>query len=107
MANSVCPPSIDEIKRSLPAFCRRRGIARVEVFGSVAMGKASTGSDLDLMVTFLPGVTPGLEFFGMQKELEGLLGCRVDLVTRRAVEQSDNPIRRRSVLKSAREIYAA
>ena len=107
MANAIRPPSIDEIKRSIPAFCRRRGIARVEVFGSVATGEASTGSDLDLMVTFLPGVTPGLEFFGMQEELEGLLGCRVDMVTRRAVEQSENPIRRRSILESAREIYAA
>jgi uncharacterized protein len=107
MANAISPPSIDEITRHLPAFCRRHGIARVEVFGSVATGEASAGSDLDLMVTFLPGIAPGLDFFAMQDELEGILGCRVDVLTRRSVEQSDNPIRRRSILASAREIYGA
>jgi zinc-ribbon domain len=56
---------------------------------------------------FLPGIAPGLEFFAMQDELEGILGCRVDVLTRRAVEQSDNPIRRRSILASAPEIYGA
>jgi hypothetical protein len=64
------------------------------------------GSDLDLMVTFRPGVEPGLEFSAMQDELEHMLGCRVDLLTRRSVERSDNPIRRRSILESAREVYA-
>jgi predicted nucleotidyltransferase len=106
MANAISPPSIDEISRRLPPFCRRHGIARVEVFGSVATGEASADSDLDLMVTFRPGVAPGLEFFAMQDELEHILGCSVDLLTRRSVERSDNPIRRRSILASAREIYA-
>ena len=106
MENAISPPSIGEITRHLPEFCRRHGIARVEVFGSVATGEASTGSDLDLMVTFLPGIAPGLEFFAMQDELEHVLGCTVDLLTRRSVERSDNPIRRRSILASAREVYA-
>src|SRR5271166_3394110 len=105
MAYGISPPSIDEITRCLPEFCRRHGIGRVEVFGSVATGQASAGSDLDLMVTFLPGIAPGLEFFAMQDELEGILGCSVDLLTRRSVERSDNPIRKRSILASAREIY--
>lgn len=90
----------------LPGFCLRHGIARVEVFGSMARGQTREASDLDLMVTFRPDVRPGLEFFAMQDELEQILGCRVDLLTRRSVEQSDNPIRRRSILESAREVYA-
>jgi predicted nucleotidyltransferase len=49
---------------------------------------------------------PGLDFFAMQDELEQLLGCKVDLLTRRSVEESDNPIRRRSILESTREVYA-
>jgi predicted nucleotidyltransferase len=106
MANAIAPPPIDELVKRLPSFCQRRGIARVEVFGSVAAGEALPGSDLDLMVTFLPGAEPGLEFFAMQDELERILGCKVDLLTRRSVERSDNPIRRRSILESAREIYA-
>jgi predicted nucleotidyltransferase len=58
------------------------------------------------MVTFDSGVHPGLDFFAMQDELEQLLGCSVDLLTRRSVERSDNPIRQRAILESAREVYA-
>jgi hypothetical protein len=47
-----------------------------------------------------------LDFFAIQDELEELLGSRVDLVTRRSVERSDNPLRRQSILESATEIYA-
>ena len=107
METAISPPSIDEITRCIPAFCQRHGIARAEVFGSVAQGKAIPGSDLDLMVTFKPGVKPGLDFFAMQEELEQMLGCRVDLFTRRSVEKSDNPIRRRSILESVREVYGS
>jgi predicted nucleotidyltransferase len=103
---TATPPSLDDLARMLPGFCHRHSIARVEVFGSVARGETREGSDLDLMVTFRPGVRPGLEFFAMQEELEQILGCPVDLLTRRSVEHSDNPIRRRSILESAREVYA-
>jgi len=93
------------VAQRLPAFCRQHGIARVEVFGSLARGEATESSDVDLMITFRPEVHPGLEFFSMQDQLEVLLGCKVDLVTRRAVERSENPIRQRSILESAREIF--
>jgi predicted nucleotidyltransferase len=106
MPGATVPPSIDDLALRLPAFCQRHGIGRVEVFGSVATGEARPGSDLDLMVTFGPGIHPGLDFLAMQDELEQLLGCKVDLLTRRSVELSDNPIRRRSILESAREVYA-
>jgi hypothetical protein len=39
--------------------------------------------------------------------LEDILGCEVDLLTRRSVEQDQNSIRRLSILESTREIYAA
>jgi predicted nucleotidyltransferase len=62
-------------------------------------------SDVDLMITFRSGARPGLEFFGLEDELKSLLGCDVDIVTRRSIEAGPNPIRRRSILESAREIY--
>jgi hypothetical protein len=99
-------PTIDEIRKLLPPFCRQHEIARVELFGSHARGQAGVDSDIDLMVTFRPGARPGLEFFGLAGELESLLGCEVDLVTRRAVEAGSNPIRRQSILASACEVYA-
>ena len=38
-------------------------------------------SDLDVLVEFEPGHTPGLAFFGMEQELSELLGRKVDLNT--------------------------
>jgi len=101
------PPSLDQLQSRLRPFCQSHGVARLEVFGSVATGQARAGSDIDLLITFRPEVHLGWEFFALQDELEAMLGSRVDLLTRRSVEQDHNPIRRRSILASAREIYAA
>jgi predicted nucleotidyltransferase len=105
--NDQLPPSLDEIASRLTPFCRRHGIARLEVFGSLARGEPHRGSDIDLLVTFKPDVHVGWDFFELHKELEGILGCEVDLLTRRSVEQDENSIRRRSILEFTRELYAA
>ncbi len=34
-----------------------------------------------------------------------MLGCEADVVTRRSIEAGSNPIRRRPILESAREVY--
>ena len=105
--NDVLPPSLDEIKSRLAPFCQRHGIARLEVFGSLARGESQPGSDIDLLVTFQPQVHLGWDFFELHKEIEDILGCEVDLLTRRSVEQDENAIRRRSILQSTREIYTS
>ena len=105
--NDALPPSLDEIRSRLAPFCERRGVARLEVFGSVARGEAHRGSDIDLLVTFRPEVHLGWDFFELHREIEEILGCRVDLLTRRSVEQDENAIRRCSILQSTLEIYAA
>jgi hypothetical protein len=38
-------------------------------------------SDVDVLVEFAPGHTPGLALFAMQRELSALLGRNVDLNT--------------------------
>ncbi len=106
-ATKVLPPSLNELQSRLGPFCQSHGVARLEVFGSVATGEAHAGSDIDLLIAFQPEVQLGWEFFALQDEMEVMLGSRVDLLTRRSVEQDHNPIRRRSILESAREIYAA
>lgn len=105
--NDSIPLSLDDLKSRVAQFCLRHGVARLEVFGSLARGEPHPGSDIDLLVTFQPGVHPGWDFFDLNQELEALLGCEVDLLTRRSVEQDVNPIRRRSILESTREIYPA
>lgn len=105
--NLTFPLSFEEIRLRVGPFCERHGIARLEVFGSLARGEACGGSDVDLLVTFRPEVRLGWDFFELHRELEGLLGCKVDLLTRRSVEQDRNFIRRRSILASTRELYAS
>ena len=99
--------SQEQLTNRLAPFCRRHRVARLEVFGSVARGETHPGSDLDLLVTFRPEVHLGWDFFALHEEIEEILGCKVDLLTRRSVEQDHNTIRRRSILESTQEIYAA
>ncbi|MBC7605192.1 MAG: nucleotidyltransferase family protein [Ramlibacter sp.] len=58
----------------------RFNTANLRVFGSVLHGADREGSDLDLIVDPLPGATL-FDLGGLQSELEGLLGVRVDLLT--------------------------
>lgn len=65
----------------LAAFCRRNHIRKLAFFGSVLREDFGPKSDVDVLVEFEPGKTPGLAFFRMQKELSDILGRRVDLNT--------------------------
>ena len=89
----------------LAAVCERYGVARMEVFGSLARGEAQAGSDIDILVTFKPGVRGGMEFVGLQQELEALFGRPVDLLTRSAVERSPNKYFRRFALRRTEPLY--
>lgn len=59
-----------------------RGARNLRVFGSVAKGIDTEGSDLDLLVD-LPVGTSLLKIVGLQLELEDALGVKVDLCTER------------------------
>lgn len=61
---------------------RALGVAQVSVFGSVARNEAGDGSDIDILVEFLPGARIGMfEFLDIQETLSQLLGTDVDLAT--------------------------
>jgi uncharacterized protein len=63
-------------------FCRKNGIARLSLFGSVLREDFGPESDVDVLVEFEEGRTPG--FFGiarMQEELTELFDRKVDLRT--------------------------
>jgi hypothetical protein len=59
----------------------RHGLRRPRVFGSAARGTDTVRSDLDLLVDAGRGVSL-LDLARAQRELQELLGVRVDLVTR-------------------------
>ena len=87
-------------------FCRERGIARLELFGSALRDDFRNDSDVDLLATIRPGVKCGLfEWVEIKEGLERIFGRPVDLVSRRAVEKSSNPYRRNSILARTRAIY--
>jgi predicted nucleotidyltransferase len=68
-------------KDEIAGFCRRHHISRLSLFGSVLTGDFRPDSDVDVLVEFQPGYTPGLAFFEMEEELSGILGRKVDLNT--------------------------
>ena len=60
----------------------RHGIGRLSLFGSALGDDFGPESDLDLLVDFLPGRTPGLFAIAeMEIELARILGREVDLRT--------------------------
>ena len=77
----ACCLHIEVPSEKLVEFCQRHRIRRLAFFGSVLRDDFRPGSDVDVLVEFQPGMTPGLAFFGMQDELSEILGRRVDLNT--------------------------
>jgi predicted nucleotidyltransferase len=70
---------IDQEK--IAAFCRRNHIQSLALFGSVLRNDFRPDSDVDVLVEFEPGKTPGFDFVRMQDELSGIIGRPVDLLT--------------------------
>lgn len=62
-------------------FCRRHHIRRLALFGSVLRDDFAPTSDVDVLVEFEPGHTPGLAFFRMQREFSEILGRKADFNT--------------------------
>lgn len=88
-------------------LCRKWKVEELAVFGSALREDFGAGSDVDLLVRFAPEARWSLlDHARMERELEQILGRRVDLVTRDAIEESPNWLVRREILGSARPIYA-
>lgn len=93
---------------SIAAFCRRWKITELSLFGSVLRADFRPDSDIDVLVSFAPDAEWSLlDHAAMQDELTALLGRKVDLVSRRAIEHSGNWIRRLHILSTAEPVYVA
>ncbi len=70
-------------RAALAALCRRHGICRLSLFGSVLRGTARPDSDVDILVEFERGAAPSLlDLAEIERELSDLLGGRrVDVRT--------------------------
>jgi uncharacterized protein len=91
----------------LSRFCRERGIARLELFGSALGENFRAGSDVDLLATLRNDTHPTLlDWADMQEKLAEMFGHPVDLVSRPAIERSRNRYRKHSILSTAAPLYA-
>jgi len=98
---------VDIPEEKLQAFCRKWKIREFALFGSVLRDDFGPDSDVDCLVDFAPDADwTLLDMIRAEQELGELLGRPVDLVERPVVEESENWIRRRRILESARTIYA-
>ena len=92
-------------RKRLAEFCREHHIRRLALFGSVLCDDFGPDSDIDVLVEFEPGYTPGL--FGiahLERELSALFGGRkVDLRTPEDLSRYF----RDDVLRKAEVQYAA
>lgn len=96
-------PQIPVPTDRLAAFCRANGIARLSIFGSALRTDFRQDSDVDILVEFEAGRTPGLlGLAGMELELGEMFGRKVDLRTPEDLSRYF----RQSVLDEAQLQYA-
>lgn len=100
---SDLPDPLASHKVAVEGLCRRYHVARLALFGSASRGQDRVDSDLDLLVSFQPGYTPGMAFFTFQEELHDVLGRPVDLNTPEDLSR----FFRDQVLREAKVVYEA
>jgi len=100
---------MDRIKVDIPTqklieLCKHYHIRRLAFFGSVLRDDFGPNSDVDVLVEFEEGQTPGFAFIDIQDELSKLFGGRdVDLVTPKFLNHRIKD----KVMKEARVAYGA
>ncbi len=68
------------ISQTLQNYFKTQPIEKAWVFGSFSRGEERAESDVDIIISLIPGTRLGLKFFEMNLELEQLLNRPVDLV---------------------------
>lgn len=91
-------------RNRLAEVAQRFGVRGLSLFGSALRADFTAESDVDVLVEFEPGRTPGLAFVTLAEELSALFGGRrVDLVTVKSL----HPLLRDEILRTAVVLYAA
>ena len=76
------PDNINIDREKIAEFCRRWKIRELALFGSVLREDFGPESDVDVLVEFERGSTPGLiTLASLEIELSGILGRKADLRT--------------------------
>ncbi len=100
--------NIELPKDQITKFCNRWHIHELAFFGSVLRDDFGPDSDLDILITFAEEANWSLlDHLRMEEELQKILLRKIDLFTKRAVEQSHNQLRRQKILSTAEVVYVA
>ena len=101
-------PRIPLDRAQIEAFCRKWKIIEFSFFGSVLRDDFGPDSDVDVLVAFAPDARRTLfDLVEMVEELEIEFGRKVDIMTRRSIESSENYLLRRAILQNVQQVYAA
>ncbi len=90
---------VDQYRDGILRLAARHGAHNVRLFGSVARGQATAGSDLDVLVDFEADRSL-LDHIALIQDLEDLLGIKVDVVTPRSLHRD----LRAAILRDARPL---
>jgi predicted nucleotidyltransferase len=83
-------------------------ISSLWIFGSAIREDYSGESDIDLVVEFMPGARATLlTLASLQTSLEKAFGRKVDLITRKAIDDFMNPILKQEILSTMVRIYGS
>lgn len=105
--NATSNSIIQGTNESIRAFCQQWGVIEFALFGSVLRSDFRPTSDIDVLVRFRDDVRYSLfDLVRMGDQLEAIFGRSVDLIDRKAVEESPNYLRRQTILHSAEVVYA-
>jgi len=100
--------NIEMPKEKIPDFCQKWKIVELSLFGSVLRDDFGPDSDIDVLVTFARDAEWSLlDHTAMEEALSVIFGRKVDLVSRKAIERSENYIRRNAILRTAQPYYVA
>lgn len=84
---------VEAHRREIKALVARHKGRAVALFGSVARGDETQGSDVDFLVEFEPGSSL-FDLADLEDELASLLGRQVDVVSAGGLKPRDHGIRR-------------
>ena len=102
----MAKPKIEIPRGEIADFCHRWRVTELALFGSILHEDFGPDSEVEALVSFAPDARWSLfDLVTMQDELKAILGREVDLLERVAVEQSENYIRRKSILGNLEVIY--
>ncbi len=93
-------------KNELLKICEERQIVELALFGSVLRDDFDNDSDIDLLVTFAQNAK--ISFFDLddiENQFSLLFNRQVDVVTKKAIENSHNWIRKQNMLGNSKVIY--